>query len=226
MGSVFNISSTEVKTMKSILTAFAILMATPIAMVAQLSASASLPNQSGVISVNCGPGQNQHNTPAAISNTASNPATFQIREQCLNNGNGAVATPGVPANPLFGYYDALDAAFNPPSPMLDTLGFVANGPKPLTNACKKNPGKNYVILMNQTNSPYTASVYLCKKLNLGKMVKPTVNQINLREKTRANLIRATIWLEGQHVADVINWSQEGYGNTPLRVFRYDGTLMP
>jgi hypothetical protein len=212
--------------MKTLQTIVALLMATPIALLAQLGASASLPNQSGVISVNCGPGQNQHNIPAAISNTASNPGTFQIGEQCLNNGNGAVATAGVPANPLYGYYDALDAAFNPPAPMLDTLEFVTNGPKPLTNACKKKPGQDYVILMNQTNSPYTASVYLCKKLNLGKMVKPTINQIMLREKTRANVIRATIWLEGQQVADVINWSQEAYGTLPLRVFRYDGTLMP
>jgi hypothetical protein len=188
-------------------------------------ANATLPNQSGVLTISCPPTNNQVNTPIPSSNTNFDPGSFVIYSSCKPVGNGGLT------NPLFYYYDSLDVAFAPSSAYSDVLNFKSNSAKPKAKICniKANFGKPYVIsnAYNSTGSTagtYNSSIYLCREL-LG-MKLPIGTPPNIGTKIQSNLIRSTIWLAGQHAADAINWSQESYGSFQLKVYDLNGVLLP
>ncbi|MGL4758006.1 MAG: hypothetical protein ACRCXZ_01610 [Patescibacteria group bacterium] len=193
----------------------------------QKPAQAGVPNQGAITLLPCSGASNQVNqaVPSFANPTSTDPATFLIFSSCKPVGNG-----GVP-NPLFYYYDSMDAAFAPPSGLKDVLNWSVNSPKPTSKICKlkANLGKPFVIEKNYiTSGPnagtHNVNVHLCKKLVPMKLPKGTPIITGVMIQT--NVIRSSVWLAGQHSADAINWNQQSYGFNPLNVFDLNGVLMP
>jgi hypothetical protein len=190
-------------------------------------AKAALPNQGGIVSLMCPPAHNQVNSayPSFIAPFSFDPFDFNLFSNCRPVGNGGLS------NPLFYYYDAIDASFAPPSGMTDVLNWSPNSAKPTSKVCKAkgNLAKKFVISLNYiTTGPgagsYDGSIYLCRDLAPMKLKKGMSPTLGL--KIQANLLRSGLWLAGQHAADPINWNQQGYGTTTLKVYNLHGVMLP